>query len=277
MANNRHWKGAHEISGDHEVSQEITENEDIDEELGEAYPVPSRPYIVPDSVKSITAQPRKRAKLQDVTEEASSLCNVDSWDAPVEASTSKKGKKHSSYKMEEPDLSGDEITCLDDCVDVQTASGGFVVNGMLEPDEDQLSNTWSMEVDPEAAVGPSCHRESDDESDPVALSSDNEANYETFQDEEIAVVKVQQKSRSRILSPMTPDNMVEQFTDRNNIADESVCVERTVKDQGLVPKVFEGYVKEFIDDRPNKLGILFSRECGKFRIHGLQYRVFVLI
>ena len=127
MANNRHWKGAHEISEDHEVSKEITENEDIDAELGEAYPVPSRPYIVPDSVKSISTQPRKRVKLQNVTEEPSSLCNVDSWDAPVEASTSKKGKKHSSDKMEEPDLSDDDITCLDDRVGVQTTSGGFKV------------------------------------------------------------------------------------------------------------------------------------------------------
>ena len=35
------------------------------------------------------------------------------------------------------------------------------------------------------------------------------------------------------------------------------------EDQGLVPTVFRGYVKEFIDDNPSKLGILFSQECGK--------------
>ena len=40
------------------------------------------------------------------------------------------------------------------------------------------------------------------------------------------------------------------------------------EDQGLVPTVFRGYVKEFIDDNPSKLGILFSQECGK---HNMLY------
>ena len=268
MANNRHWKGAHEISEDHEVSKEITGNEDIDKELGEAYPVPPRPYIIPDSVKSIAGQPRKRAKLQNVGDPSSSLSVVDCWgDASVEASTSNKGSQQNPDNMEEPDLSEVEIICLDDRGDMEMTSGrgGFVVNGTLEPDEDQFSTTSAMEVEPGAAVGPSCNRDSDDDSNAIALSSDEESNYETFEDE-IAVIKVKTKAKSRVLSPMTPDNTIEGITERNNEVDDSVCVECIVKDQGLVPQVFRGYVKEFIDDRPNKLGILFSRECGEFII-----------
>ena len=34
------------------------------------------------------------------------------------------------------------------------------------------------------------------------------------------------------------------------------------QDHCLVPRVFSGYIKEFITERPNRLGIILSKECG---------------
>ena len=45
--------------------------------------------------------------------------------------------------------------------------------------------------------------------------------------------------------------------------DDSIVFDGVVQDGGLVPRVFSGYVKEFIDDKPNRLGILFSQDCGR--------------
>ena len=45
--------------------------------------------------------------------------------------------------------------------------------------------------------------------------------------------------------------------------DDSIVFVDIKQDQGLIPRVYTGYIKEFINDNPNRLGILFSRECGK--------------
>ena len=51
-------------------------------------------------------------------------------------------------------------------------------------------------------------------------------------------------------------------TTRQEVDDSIVFVD-VVQHQGLIPQVHSGYVKEFIDDNPKGLGILFSQECGK--------------
>ena len=53
------------------------------------------------------------------------------------------------------------------------------------------------------------------------------------------------------------------YTPSQQLLDDSIVFVNCVKDQGLVPRVFKGYIKEFIEDRPNRLGILYSQECGK--------------
>ena len=53
------------------------------------------------------------------------------------------------------------------------------------------------------------------------------------------------------------------YTPSQQLPDDSIVFVDCVRDQALIPRVFRGYIKEFIEDRPNRLGILYSQECGK--------------
>ena len=44
--------------------------------------------------------------------------------------------------------------------------------------------------------------------------------------------------------------------------DDGIEFVNIVQDHGLVPRVFSGHIKEFITERPNRLGMILSKECG---------------
>jgi len=53
----------------------------------------------------------------------------------------------------------------------------------------------------------------------------------------------------------------------DNVEDDNIIFLDLKPDPGLVPKFCIGYIKEFIDVRPNRLGILFSHDCGLVLFH----------
>ena len=54
-------------------------------------------------------------------------------------------------------------------------------------------------------------------------------------------------------------------TDHSTIAapiDDDIQFVNIIQDHSLVPRVFTGYIKEFITERPKRLGMILSKECG---------------
>ena len=44
--------------------------------------------------------------------------------------------------------------------------------------------------------------------------------------------------------------------------DDDIQFVNIIQDHSLVPRVFTGYIKEFITERPKRLGMILSKECG---------------
>ena len=75
------------------------------------------------------------------------------------------------------------------------------------------------------------------------------------------------------MRPTESDDEDINYTPSQHVPDDSIVFVDCVGDKGLIPRVFKGYIKEFIEDKPNRLGILYSQECGKLRfIPGLNHR-----
>ena len=54
-------------------------------------------------------------------------------------------------------------------------------------------------------------------------------------------------------------------TDHSTITapiDDDIQFVNIIQDHSLVPRVFTGYIKEFITERPKRLGMILSKECG---------------